>query len=51
VRHWDGHTLNVGGVSRLAAEHRSVVSSGSRRRDEMESEAGGGKSEQERWLF
>jgi len=22
---WDGHTLNLGGVGRMAAEHRSVV--------------------------
>ena len=25
VGRWDGHTLNLGGVSRMAAEHRSVV--------------------------
>ena len=25
VGHWDGHTRNLGGVGRMAAEHRSVV--------------------------
>ena len=25
VGHWDGHTLNLGGVGRMAAVHRSVV--------------------------
>jgi len=25
VGRWDGHTLNLGGVGRIAAEHRSVV--------------------------
>ena len=25
VGRWDGHTLNSGGVGRMAAEHRSVV--------------------------
>jgi hypothetical protein len=25
VGRWDGHTLNLGGVGRMAAEHRSVV--------------------------
>ena len=25
VGHWDGHTLNLGGVGRMAAEHRCVV--------------------------
>ena len=28
VGRWDGHTLNLGGVGRMAAEHRCVVSSG-----------------------
>jgi len=25
VGHWDGHTLNLGGVGRMAAEHLIVV--------------------------
>ena len=25
VGRWDGHTLNLGGVGRMAAEHRCVV--------------------------
>ena len=33
VGRWDGHTLNLGGVGRMAAEHHCVVSSGSRGRD------------------
>ena len=28
VGRWDGHALNLGGVGRMAAEHRCVVSSG-----------------------
>ena len=32
---WDGHTLNLGGVGRMAAEHRSVVAAIAARRDEM----------------
>ena len=28
VGRWDGHTLNSGGVGRMAAEHRSVVAAG-----------------------
>ena len=28
VGRWDGHTLNLGGVGRMAAEHRCVVAAG-----------------------
>ena len=37
---WDGHTLNLGGVGRMAAEHRSVVAAIAARRDEMSEAAG-----------
>ena len=34
VGRWDGHTLNLGGVGRMAAEHRSVVAADCGGRDE-----------------
>ena len=44
VGRWDGHTLNSGGVDRMAAEPRSVVAEDRGGRDQM-SERGGGKIE------
>ena len=41
VGHWDGHTLNLGGVGRMAAEHRSVVAAD--RAGVRDGEAAGGK--------
>jgi hypothetical protein len=43
VGRWDGHTLNSGGVGRMAAEHHSVVAADCGGRDEPMRRPGGGR--------